>query len=74
MFLNITDRNIMLKVTIYTGTYGNGVTKTGEACSAAYLTRPNFGEARASELQWFRCPCHVKEKFSILVTERWARG
>jgi len=31
MFLKITDRNIMLKVTIYTGTYGNGVTKTGEA-------------------------------------------
>jgi len=40
---------------------GNGVTKTGQARSAACLTcltRPYFGEAHASVPQWFRLPCH----------------
>ena len=57
MFLKFTDQNITLEVTTYTGIYGNGVATTGEVRSAACLacvTRPNFGEARASVCQWFR--------------------
>jgi len=38
-------------VTIYTGIYGNGAAKIGEARSATCLTRPNFGEARTSVRQ-----------------------
>ena len=56
-------------MTIYTGIYGNRVTKTDEARSAACLkslTRPNeAGEERACHVQMANCTWHYAKTGTI---------
>jgi len=65
--------NILLSLLVHLSSWQTGIIgrykgKSGEACSIACLTRPNFGEARASVLQRFLAPMGKLPWFSARFT------